>query len=192
MAGTVGEIAPPGPAPARRPRGLLHNPRMTPTPTPDIRPAARADLPAIVGLIRELAVYEKLEHLAAATPERLEPHLFGPRPAAECLVAEQGGAVVAFALFFHNFSTFLCKPGLYLEDLYVQPAARGTGLGRRLLQRLAAIAVERGCGRFEWSVLDWNVDAQAFYTRMGAAVLPDWRIVRATGDALAAMAAAAD
>jgi GNAT superfamily N-acetyltransferase len=165
---------------------------MTPTPTPDIRPAARADLPAIVGLIRELAVYEKLEHLAAATPERLEPHLFGPRPAAECLVAEQGGAVVAFALFFHNFSTFLCKPGLYLEDLYVQPAARGTGLGRRLLQRLAAIAVERGCGRFEWSVLDWNVDAQAFYTRMGAAVLPDWRIVRATGDALAAMAAAAD
>jgi GNAT superfamily N-acetyltransferase len=102
------------------------------------------------------------------------------------------GAVVGFALFFHNFSTFLCKPGLYLEDLYVQPAARGTGLGRRLLQRLAAIAVERGCGRFEWSVLDWNVDAQAFYTRMGAAVLPDWRIVRATGDALAAMAAAAD
>ncbi|HEX7687776.1 MAG TPA: GNAT family N-acetyltransferase [Burkholderiaceae bacterium] len=164
---------------------------MTATPTSDIRFATRADLPAIVGLIRELAVYEKLEHLATATPERLEPHLFGERPAAECLVAEQGGAVVAFALFFHNFSTFLCRPGLYLEDLYVQPAARGTGLGRRLLQRLAAIAVERGCGRFEWSVLDWNVDAQAFYARMGATVMPDWRIVRATGDALAAMASAA-
>ncbi|MGN6525242.1 MAG: GNAT family N-acetyltransferase [Burkholderiaceae bacterium] len=164
---------------------------MTAATTSDIRFATRADLPAIVGLIHELAVYEKLEHLATATPERLEPHLFGERPAAECLVAEQGGTVVAFALFFHNFSTFLCRPGLYLEDLYVQPAARGTGLGRRLLQRLAAIAVERGCGRFEWSVLDWNVDAQAFYARMGATVMPDWRIVRATGDALAAMASAA-
>lgn len=164
---------------------------MTAATTSDIRFATRADLPVIVGLIRELAAYEKLEHLATATPERLEPHLFGERPAAECLVAEQGGTVVAFALFFHNFSTFLCRPGLYLEDLYVQPAARGTGLGRRLLQRLAAIAVERGCGRFEWSVLDWNVDAQAFYARMGATVMPDWRIVRATGDALAAMASAA-
>jgi GNAT superfamily N-acetyltransferase len=191
MAATVGEIAARRLTRARQHRGVIHNRPMTAT-TSDIRFAARADLPAIVGLIRELAVYEKLEHLATATPERLEPHLFGARPAAECLVAEQGGAVVAFALFFHNFSTFLCKPGLYLEDLYVQPAARGTGLGRRLLQRLAAIAVERGCGRFEWSVLDWNVDAQAFYARMGATVMPDWRIVRATGDALAAMAAAAD
>jgi GNAT superfamily N-acetyltransferase len=191
MAGTVGEIAQPGPTRARQRRGVIHNRPMTAANTPAIRFAARADLPAVVGLIRELAAYEKLEHLATATPERLEPHLFGERPAAECLVAEHDGRLVAFALFFHNFSTFLCKPGLYLEDLYVQPAARGAGLGRRLLQRLAAIAVERGCGRFEWSVLDWNVDAQAFYARMGATVMPDWRIVRATGDALAAMAASA-
>ena len=157
---------------------------MTIESTPDIRFATPADAPAIVGLIRELAVYEKLEHLATATPERLVPQLFGERPAAECLVAEHDGAVVGFALFFHNFSTFLCRKGLYLEDLYVQPAARGTGIGRRLLQRLAAIAVERDCGRFEWSVLDWNVDAQAFYVRMGATVMPDWRICRIAGPAL--------
>jgi len=149
-----------------------------------VRPARRDDVPAIVALIRELAVYEKLEHLATATPQTLEPHLFGARPACECLVGEQGGAVVGFALFFHNFSTFLCRPGLYLEDLYVQPAARGTGLGRQLLVRLAQIAVERGCGRFEWSVLDWNVSAQQFYERMGATMLPDWRICRVAGDAL--------
>jgi len=154
-----------------------------------IRPARREDVPAIVGLIHELAVFEHLEHLAIATPETLEPHLFGDRPACECLVAEQGGAVVAFALFFQNFSTFLCRPGLYLEDLYVQPAARGAGLGSALLRALAHLAVARGCGRFEWSVLDWNVDAQGFYERMGAAVLPDWRICRVTGDALSRMAA---
>ena len=149
-----------------------------------IRPARREDVPSIVALIRELAVFEHLEHLCFATPEALEPHLFGARPACECLVGEQDGAVVAFALFFHNFSTFLCQPGLYLEDLYVQPAARGAGLGEQFLRRLAGIAVERGCGRFEWCVLDWNVDAQRFYARMGAELNPEWRLCRATGDAL--------
>jgi GNAT superfamily N-acetyltransferase len=131
-----------------------------------LRAAREADLPAIVGLITELAVFEKLEHLVVVTPESLQPHLFGPRPAAEAVVAEVGGTVVAFALFFHNFSTFLGKPGLYLEDLYVQPAHRGTGLGRALLQHLAALAVARGCG---------------------ATVMPDWRICRVTGPALQAL-----
>ena len=157
---------------------------ISPTPTPTLRPATPADLPAIVGLIRELAAYERLEHLVVATPESMAPHLFGPRPAAECVVAESDAAVVAFALFFTNFSTFLGQPGLYLEDLYVQPAHRGTGLGKALLRHLGALAVERGCGRFEWSVLDWNESAIRFYESMGATVMPDWRICRITGDAL--------
>ena len=137
----------------------------------NVRFASREDVPVIVALIRELAVYERLEHLATATPARLEPLLFGDKPACECLIAEQDGEPVGFALFFHNFSTFLCQKGLYLEDLFVRPVARGTGLGKLLLQRLAQIALERDCGRFEWSVLDWNVDAQAFYKRMGATML---------------------
>lgn len=149
-----------------------------------LRPAREADLPAIVGLITELAVFEKLEHLVVVTPESLQPHLFGPKPAAECVVGEVDGTVVAFALFFQNFSTFLGRPGLYLEDLYVQPAFRGTGLGKALLQHLGALAVERGCGRFEWSVLDWNEKAIRFYEAMGATVMPDWRICRVTGAAL--------
>jgi len=157
------------------------------TPTATIRFATREDAPVIVDLIRELAVYEHLEHLATATPARLEAELFGDRPTCECLIGEQAGEAVGFALFFHNFSTFLCQKGLYLEDLFVRPAARGTGLGKLLLQRLAQIAVERDCGRFEWSVLDWNVDAQAFYQRMGATMLPDWRICRVTGTALQAL-----
>jgi hypothetical protein len=162
---------------------------MTPATAPraTVRFATREDVPVIVSLIRELAVYEKLEHLATATPERLEPELFGKGSVIECLVGEQDGEPVGFALFFHNFSTFLCKKGLYLEDLFVRPSARGTGMGKLLLQRLAQIAVERGCGRFEWSVLDWNVDAQAFYAKMGATMLPDWRICRVTGDALQAL-----
>ena len=154
-----------------------------------VRFATREDVPVIVSLIRELAVYERLEHLATATPARLEPQLFGANPACECLIAEQDGEPAGFALFFHNFSTFLCQKGLYLEDLFVLPAARGTGLGKLLLQRLAQIAVERDCGRFEWSVLDWNVDAQAFYKRMGATMLDDWRICRVTGEALQALGA---
>ncbi|CAD5371693.1 N-acetyltransferase domain-containing protein [Rubrivivax sp. A210] len=161
----------------------------TPTPTPTLRPATPADVPAIVGLIRELAVFEKLEHLVVVTPESLLPQLFGERPAAEALVGEVGGTVVAFALFFHNFSTFLGRPGLYLEDLYVQPAHRGTGLGKALLRALGALAVARGCGRFEWSVLDWNRNAINFYERMGATVMPDWRICRIAGPALQAFAA---
>ena len=157
-------------------------------PTFSLRPAQAEDLPAIVGLIRELADFEHLSHLVRVTPESLQPHLFGPRPVAEALVGEVQGQVVAFALFFTNFSTFLGQPGLYLEDLYVQPAHRRAGLGRALLQALAALAVQRGCGRFEWSVLDWNANAIGFYERMGAAVLPDWRICRVTGPALKALA----
>jgi hypothetical protein len=149
-----------------------------------LRAATPADLPAIVGLIRELAEYEKLAHLVVVTPESLAPHLFGPRPAAEAVVGEVNDGVVAFALFFTNFSTFLGRPGLYLEDLYVQPAHRGTGLGKALLQHLGELAVARGCGRFEWSVLDWNENAISFYESMGATVLPDWRICRLAGDAL--------
>ena len=150
----------------------------------NIRAAAPQDTPAIVGLIRELAEFEQLTHLLEVTPERLAEHLFGSRTAAECLVVEHGSAVIAFALFFHNFSTFLGKPGLYLEDLYVQPAHRGRGIGRALLVRLAALARERGCGRFEWSVLDWNANAIAFYEKVGATVMPDWRICRVTGEGL--------
>jgi GNAT superfamily N-acetyltransferase len=156
--------------------------------TPTLRPATPADLPAVVGLITELAVLERLEHLVVATPDSLRPHLFGDRPVAECVVAEVEGTVVAFALFFTNFSTFLSRPGLYLEDLYVQPAHRGTGLGKALLSHLGALAVARGCGRFEWSVLDWNERAIQFYQAMGATVMPDWRICRVTGPALAAFA----
>ena len=154
-----------------------------------VRFATREDVPVIVSLIRELAAYERLEHLATATPARLELQLFGDKPACECLVAEQDGEPVGFALFFHNFSTFLCQKGLYLEDLFVRPTARGTGLGTLLLQRLARIAVERDCGRFDWAVLDWNVDAQAFYKRMGATMLDDWRICRVAGEALQALGA---
>lgn len=153
---------------------------------PLLRAAEPRDLPAIVGLIRELADFERLSHLVQVTPEALQPHLFGERPVAECLVGEVQGQVVAFALYFTNFSTFLARPGLYLEDLYVQPAHRGSGLGKALLTRLAGIAVERGYGRFEWSVLDWNENAIRFYQRMGATVMPDWRICRITGEALAA------
>jgi GNAT superfamily N-acetyltransferase len=149
-----------------------------------LRPAAPHDLPAIVGLIRELAEFEHLSHLVQTTAEKLHPHLFGPRPAAEALVGEVEGKVVGFALFFTNFSTFLAQPGLYLEDLYVQPAHRGRGLGKALLERLGALALERDCGRFEWSVLDWNANAIRFYERMGATVMPEWRICRVTGEAL--------
>jgi GNAT superfamily N-acetyltransferase len=150
-----------------------------------LRCARAGDCEAIVGLIRELAVFEKLEHLMQATPQSLAEHLFGPRPAAEALVAESAeGQVVAFALFFHNFSTFLGKPGLYLEDLYVRPAWRGRGLGKALLRELGALAAAHGCGRFEWSVLDWNETAIRFYEAMGATVMPDWRICRVTGEAL--------
>ena len=135
-------------------------------------------------IIRDLAQFEQLTHVLQVTAERLHPHLFGPHPAAQALVAQRAGAVVAFALYFTNFSTFLGQPGLYLEDLYVQPAHRGAGIGKALLRRLAAEAVARGCGRFEWSVLDWNRHAIGFYESMGATVMPEWRICRVTGAAL--------
>ena len=149
-----------------------------------LRAAEPRDVNAIVGLIGELAEFEKLSHLLQVTPETLHPHLFGERPVVEAQVAQLDGEVVGFALFFTNFLTFLSKPGLYLEDIYVRPALRGRGIGEALLSRLAAIAVERGYGRFEWSVLDWNSNAIRFYEKMGATVLPDWRLCRITGDAL--------
>ncbi len=150
-----------------------------------LRAAVPGDEGAIVGLIQELADFEKLAHLCVVTPQGLASQLFGVQPAAQAVVAERAGAIVGFALFFTNFSTFLGLPGLYLEDLYVQPAHRGVGIGRALLMHLAALARERGCGRFEWSVLDWNVDAIAVYQKMGAKLLPEWRICRVAGDALA-------
>jgi GNAT superfamily N-acetyltransferase len=153
-------------------------------PKHNLRAAEPRDVPAIVGLIRELAEFEHLTHLLQVTPESLHPHLFGDKPVVEAAVGEVNGEVVAFALFFTNFSTFLSKPGLYLEDLYVKPEHRGTGLGRALLEHLGALAVERGYGRFEWSVLDWNEHAIRFYEGMGATVMPDWRICRLTGEAL--------
>lgn len=149
-----------------------------------LRPAQPGDEVAIIGLIRELAVFEKLEHLMQATPEALAGHLFGPKPVAEARVVQVQGAVVAFALFFTNYSTFLGKPGLWLEDLYVQPAHRAAGIGKALISHVAQLAVQRGCGRFEWSVLDWNENAIGFYEGLGATVMPDWRICRLTGDAL--------
>ncbi len=155
-----------------------------------LRRAEPADLEAIVALIGELAAFEQLAHLVEVTPDKLAPHLFGARPAAECVVGEVGGEVVAFALFFTNFSTFLARPGLYLEDLYVRPAHRGGGLGRALIEHLGRLAAERGCGRFEWSVLDWNAGAIAFYEKLGATVLPDWRICRIGGERLQRFAAA--
>ncbi|HEX7383836.1 MAG TPA: GNAT family N-acetyltransferase [Burkholderiaceae bacterium] len=157
---------------------------MTATTDFALRPAEPRDLDAIVGLIRELAAFERLTHLLQVTPQSLAPHLFGERPVVEAIVAERASRVVAFALFFTNFSTFLGKPGLYLEDLIVAPEQRGQGIGRALLTRLARIAVERDYGRFEWSVLDWNEHAIRFYEGMGASLLPEWRICRVTGDAL--------
>jgi GNAT superfamily N-acetyltransferase len=157
-------------------------------PTFTLRAAVLGDVSAIVQLIRDLAEFEQLSHLVQVTPERLRPQLFGEKPAAEAMVAERGGEVVAFALYFTNFSTFLAQPGLYLEDLYVKPEHRGHGIGKALIKRLAALAVERDCGRFEWSVLDWNTNAVAIYQKMGATVLPEWRICRTTGDELRAMA----
>jgi GNAT superfamily N-acetyltransferase len=154
-----------------------------------LRPAELRDVAPIVQLIKELAEFENLTDLLQVTPERLRPHLFSEKPSAEAMVAQCGGDVVAFALFFPNFSTFLAQPGLYLEDLFVRPSHRGHGIGEAMLTRLARLAVERGYGRFEWSVLDWNENAIRFYERMGATVMPDWRICRVAGAELQQMAA---
>ncbi len=153
-----------------------------------IRPARAEDVPALLALIRELARYEKLEHEVVGTEADLREHLFGDRPRAEALVVERAEGLVAYAIFFHTFSTFHCKPGLYLEDLFVVPAHRGEGLGKGLLEALAALAVERGCPRFEWSVLDWNEPARKFYRSLGAVDLDGWIVMRTTGDALGKLA----
>lgn len=154
-----------------------------------ITPAQRRHTFAIHAMIAELAQYEKLEHLVKGTVADLEKELFGERPIIEAITALADHTPVAFALYFHNYSTFLGRKGLYLEDVYVKPAYRRRGIGRALLIHLARIAVERGCGRFEWSVLDWNEPAIRFYEGLGATVMPEWRIVRVTGEALAALAA---
>lgn len=151
----------------------------------NIRPATRADTSTIVRFIRELAEYEKLLHVCRTTEAALASQLFGERPYAECLIGELDGKAQGFALFFHNFSTFECKPGIYLEDLYVSPDARGKGLGKGLLLALARLAVARGCARLEWSVLDWNQPAIEFYHSIGAVPMDEWTVMRLTGEALA-------
>jgi GNAT superfamily N-acetyltransferase len=161
---------------------------MTSQTTFRIRPAQPSDVVHIHAMIVELAVFEKLEHMVVATEALLHEGLFGARPACEALVGEENGEVVCFSLFFHNFSTFLTKKGLYLEDLYVRQSHRGKGFGRQMLVRLAQLAVERNCGRFEWSVLDWNEPAIEFYKAMGAEIMPDWRICRVAGASLGALA----
>ncbi|HUL56231.1 MAG TPA: GNAT family N-acetyltransferase [Usitatibacter sp.] len=153
-----------------------------------IRPAVPADAAEIVRLIRELAEYEKLAHMAVGTPRMVSEALFGPRPAAEAMMAERAGRAVGFALYFTTFSTFLCKPGLYLEDLFVEPAHRGHGIGKALLARLAALAVERDCGRLEWRVLDWNAPSIRFYESLGAQLMPEWELVRMTFPEFAVLA----
>ena len=145
-----------------------------------LRPAEPRDCAELDRLIRELAVYEKLAHQAVGTPGGLHEALFGPRPACEAVMAERHGRAVGFALFFTTFSTFLCKPGLYLEDLFVEPGHRGAGIGKAMLRHLAALAVERDCGRFEWRVLDWNTPSIRFYESLGGKVLPEWQLVRMT------------
>jgi GNAT superfamily N-acetyltransferase len=152
-----------------------------------IRPAEAADVPVIANLIRGLATFEKLEDQVSMTEERLAESLFGQHRYAETLLAEDDGTPVGFALFFHNFSTFLGLPGVYLEDLFVIPEHRGRGVGRALLRELARLAVERGCGRLEWSVLDWNRDAIGFYERLGARPNSEWTVYRLTGEALTSL-----
>ena len=159
--------------------------------TISIRPATRADLPLIGQLIRDLAVYEKLAHEVRFDAEVLGEKLFGTRPYAEVVIGELDGAAQGFALFFHNFSTFEGKPGIYLEDLYVREAARGSGLGKALLAHLAALAVERDCARLEWSVLDWNAPAIGFYRLLGARAMDEWTGMRLDGAALGELGATA-
>ncbi len=148
------------------------------------RPGTVDDVPLILSFIRALAEYERLPHEAVATEEDLRRTLFGPRPYAEVVFALLDGLEVGFVLFFHNYSTFLGKPGLYLEDLFVLPEHRGVGVGKALLRRLAQIAVERDCGRFEWWVLDWNTSAVEFYRRQGAVAMDEWTVMRVSGEAL--------
>lgn len=153
-----------------------------------LHPATPADVPAIYDLIHALAEYEKLAHEVIGSTADLEAHLFGDRAYAEAILARVNEQPVGFALFFHNYSTFLMKPGIHLEDLFVLPDYRGYGIGKALLQYLGQLAVERGCGRLEWNVLDWNAPAIAFYERMGAEIKPEWQLCRVTGAALTQLA----
>jgi GNAT superfamily N-acetyltransferase len=157
-----------------------------------IVPATPADIPAIAAMIRGLAEYERLTHLCVATERDLETALFGPQRAADVLISRVLSEPAGFALFFHTFSTFLGRRGLWLEDLFVYPRFRRLGLGKALLRAVAAIARDRGCARFEWTVLDWNEPAIRFYEGLGATVMPDWRIARVVGPALDRLAASAD
>jgi GNAT superfamily N-acetyltransferase len=149
-----------------------------------VRAARVEDVPLVLAFIKELAEYERLAHTVVATEDSLRQNLFGPRPAAEVLLAEIGGEPAGFALFFTNFSTFVGRPGIYLEDLYVRPQFRGCGAGKTLLREVAKLAVERGCGRMEWSVLDWNQPSIEFYKRLGAVPLEEWTMYRLTGESL--------
>jgi GNAT superfamily N-acetyltransferase len=155
----------------------------------NIRPGQPGDAEVLVNLIRELAVYEKLEMYAQATPEALRQHLFGPQPYAETLVAEVGAEAVGFALYFPTFSTFRGQPGLYLEDLFVRPAYRGRGIGKALMATVARVTIERGFGRLEWSVLDWNAPAIGFYRKLGAQAMDEWTVYRVVGEPLEQLAA---
>lgn len=155
--------------------------------TISIRPAARADLPLIAQFIRDLADYEKLADDVRFDEAKLGENLFGPRPYAEVVIGEIDGNAQGFALFFHNFSTFEGRPGIYLEDLFVRPAARGSGLGKALLAHLAALCTARDCARLEWSVLDWNDPAIGFYRSLGAKLMDEWTVMRVDGGALAAL-----
>ena len=156
-----------------------------------LRPATPADVPTILQCIRALAEYERLLHECVATEALLHESLFGERPAAEVVLAYDGDAVAGYALWFRSYSTFLARPGIYLEDLFVYPSFRGRGLGRRLLAHLAAVAVERGYGRVDWAVLDWNVDAMRFYRSIGAVPIDEWTVCRLSGEAIPALAAQA-
>ena len=153
-----------------------------------VRAAVREDIDVVIGFIRALADYERLADEVCLDRDVLDAHLFGAKPMAEVLIAELDGAAVGFALFFHNFSTFEGRPGIYLEDLFVDPSARGSGAGKALLRALAGLAVERGCARLEWSVLDWNEPAIRFYESLGAKAMDGWTINRLDGAALLALA----
>jgi GNAT superfamily N-acetyltransferase len=172
--------------------GILNcrSPRYLQNPvTAMIRPATAADIPTICRLIRELADYEQLTHALKFDESKVAEHLFGPRPYAEALLAEDGGQAVGFALYFHNYSTFVGKPGIYLEDLFVMPEFRGRGHGKALFQAVVQVAVERGCGRMEWSVLNWNKPAIEFYEAFGALPMSDWTTFRLRDEKLLAAAA---
>jgi GNAT superfamily N-acetyltransferase len=167
---------------------IVSNLLSTTDPNLHLRFAAEADTSLILELIKGLAEYEKLSHEVVADEVSLQATLFGERPAAEVIIAEYQAQPAGFALFFHNYSTFLGKPGIYLEDLFVKPTFRGRGIGKELLMCLARIAVERDCGRFEWSVLDWNEPAIRFYKSLGGQLMAEWQIFRVTGEALMRLA----